>query len=85
MPSLISQMRNGAQPQQQQLNNIDQVRNLMSAVRMSQNPQQYLFNVISQNPQLAALLKGGNLQAIAQQMAQARGIDLNGLIQQLTK
>lgn len=88
MPNLISQMRNGLQPQPQpqQLNNIDQVKNLMNTVRMSANPQQYLVNIINQNPMLASMLKNGNnLQAMAQQMAQARGIDLNQLIADLQR
>ena len=87
MPNLISQMRNGLQqPQPQQLNNIDQVKNLMNAMRMSANPQQYLANMINQNPMLASMLKSGNnLQAMAQQMAQAKGIDLNQLIADLQR
>lgn len=79
MPNLINQMRNGQQAPQ--LNNLSQVKNLMNTMQMSVNPQQYLANMINQNPALVSLIRsGGNLQTIAQQMARERGIDLNKLI-----
>lgn len=38
---------------------------------------------MGQNPALMKAVQQGNLQAIAQQMANERGIDLNNLIRQL--
>lgn len=86
MPSLISQMQNGQGQPQPQLNNdsIQQTKSLMSAMRMSANPQAYLLNMLNSNPYLANMVKtGGNLKNIAEQMAQVRGINLNELIQKL--
>lgn len=84
MPNLISQMRNGTPQVPQQLNNsIQQVRGMMNAMRQSPNPQDYLMQMLGQNPQLMRAVQQGNLQQVAEQMARERGINLNDLINQL--
>ena len=84
MPNLISQMRNAQQPMPQQLNNsIQQVRGIMNAMRQSANPQEYLTQMLGQNPALMRAVQQGNLQQVAEQMARERGINLNDLIKQL--
>lgn len=93
MPSLISQMRNGQVPQQQPTQkaldaSIAQVRGMMSSLRMAQNPQQELINMVRSNPQMAQIARMANntpngLEGLARQMAQANGIDINQLLQQL--
>lgn len=85
MPNLINQMRNGLNPSPS-WNNVQQVKQLMSNLRASANPQQLLLNTINSNPQLAMMIKGanGNLKGVAEQMARAQGVDLNVLLQQLS-
>ena len=93
MASLISQMRNGMQPQPQpqqpNLNaSVAQVKGMMQTLRNAANPQQTLMGMIQQNPQfaqIAAMMKNnpGGLEGVARQMAQQNGIDINQLIAQL--
>lgn len=84
MPNLISQMRNGTPQVPPQLSNsIQQVRGMMNAMRQSPNPQDYLMQMLGQNPQLMRAVQQGNLQQVAEQMARERGINLNDLINQL--
>ena len=92
MPSLISQMRNGQtqpQPQNNSLNtSIQQVKGMMSQLKMATNPQQALMGMIQQNPQfaqIAQMMKSNpnGLEGVARQMAQANGIDINSLLRQL--
>ncbi len=92
MPSRISQMRNGQipfqQPQQMQTQqyNYDYINQLKTIMR-SKNSMQLLNNLAAVNPKVKQLLdlyaSGGNLQPLAQQLAQQRNIDLNSLINQL--
>ena len=53
----------------------------------SKNSMQLLANLAETNPQVKQLLtlyqSGGNLQPLAQQLAQQNNIDLNNLINQL--
>ena len=83
MPSLINQMRSTLPPQQ--LNDsIARTRALMQQFSYMQNPQAAMINIIQQNPQLRGLLASGtNLEALARQMAQARGLDINQILTQL--
>ena len=90
MASLISQMRNGIPQQQppQSLNqSIESTRAVMDMIKNSQNPQAMLAQVLQNNPNTAAisnmLKNNGSLESIARQMAQARGIDINQLLNQL--
>lgn len=82
MASRISQMRS-AIPNQQQIMN-ERAKLLMQQFKSMPNPQSALTNLIQQNPQLASIIKNGNnLEGIARSMAQAKGIDINQLINQL--
>lgn len=92
MASRISQMRNGMYPQQQQTSQqpaIEEVRGMMQKVKNAQNPQAALAQIIQNNPNSAfiasALHNGNNLEGIARSMAQAKGIDINQLINQLSE
>ena len=59
----------------------------MQQVKYSQNPQAMLAQLLQNNPNTAAiagmLKNNGNLEQVARQMAQERGIDINQLIRQL--
>ena len=55
----------------------------MNAMRQSANPQEYLTQMLGQNPALMRAVQQGNLQQVAEQMARERGINLNDLIKQL--
>ena len=86
-------MRNGTplpqQPMsQQQLNeSIERTRALMQQMQTLQNPEAIIMNVLQQNPQLgflSGMLRNGNsLEGIANQIAQAKGYDINQVINQL--
>lgn len=82
MPSKISQMRGQTQTSQQIVN--ERARSLMQQFKSASNPSLILTNLIQQNPQLATIISGGNLENIARSMAQARNIDINQLITNLT-
>ena len=60
---------------------------MMQMVKMSQNPQVELAKIIQSNPNspyIAQMLHGGNsLEAIACQMAQQYGVDIDQLLNQL--
>ena len=85
-------MRNGTQqiPQTATQSNlaIDQVKGLMAQLKGASDPQAMLAQVLQNNSNTAFIanaLKGGTgLEALARQMAQQRGIDINDLIKQLT-
>lgn len=92
MPSLISQMRNGQQPQLGQTQSLDssiqQVKGMMQQLKMASNPQQTLMGMIQQNPQFVQIVQmmkmnPNGLEGVAKQMAQANGVDLNNLVKQL--
>ena len=62
----------------------------MRQAQSSQNQQEFLTNMLQNNPNLqtlSILLKSnnGSLQQVAQLMAQQKGIDLNMLIQELKR
>ena len=76
------------QTQQGQLNqSVEQVRALMNQIKNAQNPQAMLAQALQNNPNtttIATMLKdNNNLENIAKQMAQAKGIDIMQLISQL--
>ena len=76
--------------QQEQLNqSIESVRGMMQQVRGSQNPQEVLAQILQNNPNtgmISQMLSSGNsLENIARQMAQARGVDINDLINKLMR
>lgn len=76
-------------PQQQpQLNeSVANVRSLMSYLKGTKNKEEALASFLQTNPatgQIAQMLRNsGSLEAVAKQMAQAKNIDLNELINQL--
>ena len=59
----------------------------MRQVKMAQNPQAELANMLQNNPATSmihqALQGGQNLEQIARRMAQQEGIDINQLLNQL--
>ena len=60
----------------------------MQQMRMAQNPQLFLQQMMTQNPNLQKVvnmikMSGSTPQQFAQMLAQQQGIDLNALIQQL--
>lgn len=61
--------------------------NQIKAVMRSKNPAELLANMAASNPQVRQVLQmaanGGDLQALAQRIAQAGNIDLNALVHQL--
>ena len=62
----------------------------MRQAQSSQNKQEFLANMLQNNPNIAniaTLLKtnNGSLQQVAQLMAQQKGFDLNMLIQELQR
>lgn len=84
MASLISQLRNNAQPSQTISNSIEQTKQLMQQLANMPNRQQALNSLIQSNPQLAAIMKSQNgLEAFARSLAQSKGIDIDALIKQL--
>lgn len=75
---------------QEQLNqSIESVRGMMQQVRGSQNPQEVLAQILQNNPNtgmISQMLSSGNsLENIARQMAQARGVDINDLVNKLMR
>lgn len=93
MASLISQMRNGQQPQSQQLTDqqlnqsIEQVREMMQQIRNAPDSQAMLVQILQNNPNtamIAAMLQNGNgLEGVAKAMAINRGVNINNLINRL--
>ena len=59
----------------------------MQQMQTLQNPEAIIMNVLQQNPQLgflSGMLRNGNsLEGIANQIAQAKGYDINQVINQL--
>lgn len=80
-------------PQQQQNNpqrldkSIENTRKIMYQFQNAKNPEQMLTQLLSTNPQFAQIAstaaRGGGLQQMAQQMADAQGISLADLIHRL--
>ena len=75
--------------QQQQLNKaIEETKALMAQVKNAANPQAVLAQALQNNPNTSniysLLQNNGNLESIAKQMAQSKGIDINQLISQLS-
>lgn len=64
------------------------VKNMLNIVRMSNNPQAMLNQMMSQNPKLRQVMdyvnqSGGDPKAAFYKMAQEKGIDPNAIINQL--
>ena len=61
---------------------------MMQQIKGAQDKQAMLAQMLQNNPNTAAissmLSNGGDLETIARQMAQQRGIDINQLIRQLS-
>lgn len=99
MPSLISQMLNGQTPttmqppqqnSQQQLDkSIENTRKLMQQFQMMNNKEQALMQILQNNPQFAQIAsmaaRNGNLQQVAEQMAQQYGVSADYVIKNLLK
>ena len=78
--------QNNRQPIQNQ--QIQQLKDIMKQIQQSPNPQAALQNLLMSNPNYKNImsliqLNGGNLQQVAQYMANQRNVDLNALIQEL--
>ena len=94
MPNLISQMRNGASPQQMQQPQLDasieKVRGMMQSLQMASNKEAMLKQMIQNNPQfaqIAAMMKmnPNGLEGVAKQMARQNGINLSELMSKLSQ
>ena len=69
---------------------IQQLKAIMKQIQTSPNPQMALQNLIMNNPNFRNVrdliqMSGGNLQQVAQFMANQKNVDLNALIQELQK
>lgn len=67
---------------------IQQIKNMMSAVQMSVDPNAALANIINQNPNLKNIVmlaksNGANLQQIFYTLAQQKGVNPNDIINAL--
>lgn len=81
-------MQTQTQMPQMNLQQIQQIKNLMSAVQMSTDPNAALANIINQNPNLRNLVmlaksNGADLQQIFYTLAQQRGVNPNDIINAL--
>lgn len=94
MPNLISQMRNGASPQQMQQPQLDasieKVKGMMQSLQMASNREAMLKQMIQNNPQfaqIAAMMKTNpnGLEGVARQMARQNGINLSELMNKLSQ
>ena len=77
-------------PMQPQMNpqQIQRIKNLMSAVQMSTDPNAALANIINQNPNLRNLVmlaksNGADLQQVFYTLAQQKGVNPNDVINAL--
>ena len=78
-------------PQQmppQMSQSIQQIKNMMSMVQMSANPQMALQNIVNQNPNLQNILNlansnGTNLQQVFYNMAKQKGVNPEDIINAL--
>ena len=73
---------------QMNLQQIQQIKNLMSAVQMSTDPNAALANIINQNPNLRNLVmlaksNGADLQQVFYTLAQQKGVNPNDVINAL--
>lgn len=67
---------------------IQQIKNMMSMVQMSANPQMALQNIVNQNPNLQNILNlansnGANLQQVFYNMAKQKGVNPEDIINAL--
>jgi len=67
---------------------IQQIKNMMSMVQMSANPQIALQNIVNQNPNLQNILNlansnGANLQQVFYNMAKQKGVNPEDIINAL--
>lgn len=81
-------MQTQTQMPQMNLQQIQQIKNLMSAVQMSTDPNAALANIINQNPNLRNLVmlaksNGADLQQVFYTLAQQKGVNPNDVINAL--
>ena len=67
---------------------VSQIKNLMTAIKMAQNPQMALQQLAAQNPKLNEVMKiveenGGDAKAAFYKMAKEKGVDPNDILAQL--
>lgn len=72
----------------QQLNQSTGANNLISMLKSSGNPQQMLMNLMSSNPQVAAVMKevqanGGDAKSLFYRKAKEMGVDPQTILNQL--
>ena len=75
-------------PQQQLMNNLQQLKNMMNLVKTSNQPPQMLQNILMQNPninQVMSLIKqyGGNTEQAFYALAKEKGIDPQAILKAL--
>lgn len=69
-----------------QFNNIEQIKGLYNMMQQAQNPQAFLQQVASQNPQFAEIMQmcnSRNPKDLFYMMCKQRGIDPNTILNQL--
>lgn len=81
-------MQTQTQMPQMNLQQIQQIKNLMSMVQMSTDPNAALANLINQNPTVKNLImlaksNGSDLQQVFYTLAQQRGVNPNDIINAL--
>ena len=75
-------------PNQHQQPQIQQIKTLMKQIQQSPNPQAALQNLLANNPNYKRAMdlihmSNGNLQQVAQYLANQNNVDLNALIKEL--
>ena len=67
------------------MNNIQQIKSMMNMVKTSNNPNAFIQNLLSKNPQVKQLmdLSNGNAKDAFYKLAQQRGINPYDVINQL--
>lgn len=90
----LNSLRNNGRPMNPQQmppqmnQSIQQIKNMMSMVQMSANPQIALQNIVNQNPNLQNILNlansnGANLQQVFYNMAKQKGVNPEDVINAL--
>lgn len=77
---MVNPMLQALAKNQQLPNNLSQIKNMITMIRNSNNPQAMLNNMLSQNPQMQQVMSyinqnGGNAQQAFYKMAQEKGVN----------
>ena len=68
-------------------NNLKQIKGMMNAMKSARNPQQFLMNMVQNNPNMKPVMdmlrSGSNPKELFYSMAKEKGLDPNAIIQAL--